>query len=171
MVPHVGSGGGSDKQATIKKDDAWTVFLKEREELIEFWDGLDKGVFVLTGDLHNSFAIKITDNVYEFASGPHNSINHAPMKDEGGRPSNGKFKYGPRACDIRWSSYAMEDIPRAHRTFPHYCVVQINNVFNNPVERGGERWFAFPHPQVIFHFHDALTGDLRYSESYVLGLD
>ncbi|MEC7394798.1 MAG: alkaline phosphatase D family protein, partial [Verrucomicrobiota bacterium] len=171
MVPHVGSGGGNDKQATIKKDDAWTVFLKEREELIEHWDGLDKGVFVLTGDLHNSFAIKITDNVFEFASGPHNSINHAPAKDEGDRPVNGKFKYGPRSCDIRWSSYAMDDIPRAHRTFPHYCVVQISNVFNNPVERGGERWFAFPHPQVMFHFHDANTGDLRYSESYVLGLD
>ena len=171
MVPHVGSGGGSDKQATIKKDDAWTVFLKEREELIEFWDGLDKAVFVLTGDLHNSFAIKITDNVYEFASGPHNSINHAPMKDEGGRPPNGKFKYGPRSCDIRWSSYAMADIPRANRTFPHYCVVQVNNVFNNPVERGGERWFAFRHPQVIFQFHDALTGELRYSETIVLGLD
>jgi alkaline phosphatase D len=171
MVPHVGSGGGDDKQATIKKDDAWTVFLKEREELIEFWDGLDKAVFVLTGDLHNSFAIKITDNVYEFASGPHNSINHAPMKDEGGRPSNGKFKYGPRSCDIRWSSYAMADIPRANRTFPHYCVVQVNNVFNNPVERDGERWFAFPHPQVIFQFHDALTGELRYSETIVLGLD
>ena len=171
MVPHVGSGGGDDKQLTIKKDDAWTVFLKEREELIDFWDKLDKGVFVLTGDLHNSFAIKITDNVYEFASGPHNSINHAPMKDEGGRPVNGRFKYGPRACDIRWSSYAMEDIPRANRTFPHYCVVQVNNVFNNPLERDGERWFAFPHPQVIFQFHDAYTGDLRYSETYVLGLD
>ena len=171
MVPHVGSGGGADKQARIKKDDAWTVFLQEREELIEFWDDLDKSVFVLTGDLHNSFAIKITDNVYEFASGPHNSINHAPMKDEGGRPANGRFKYGPRACDIRWSSYAMEDIPRANRTFPHYCVVQVNNVFNNPVERGGERWFAFPHPQVIFQFHDAITGELRYSETIVLGLD
>jgi len=170
MVPHVGSGGGDDKQAAIKKDDAWTVFLKEREELIEFWDDLDKSVFVLTGDLHNSFAIKITDNVWEFASGPHNSINHAPMKDEGGRPANGKFKYGPRSCDIRWSSYAMADIPRANRTFPHYCVVQVNNVFNNPVERDGERWFAFPHPQVIFHFHDALTGELRYSETIVLGL-
>ncbi|MFP6900100.1 MAG: alkaline phosphatase D family protein [Opitutales bacterium] len=171
MVPHVGSGGGDDKQTTIKKDDAWTVFLKEREELIEFWDGLDKAVFVLTGDLHNSFAIKITDNVWEFASGPHNSINHAPMKDEGGRPANGKFKYGPRACDIRWSSYAMEDIPRVNRTFPHYCVVQVNNVFNNPIERDGERWFAFPHPQVIFQFHDAFTGELRYSETIVLGLD
>lgn len=171
MVPHVGSGGGSDAQITIKKDDAWTVFLKEREELIEFWDGLDKGVFVLTGDLHNSFAIKITDNVYEFASGPHNSINHAPMKDEGGRPSNGRFKYGPRGCDIRWSSYAMADIPRGNRTFPHYCVVKVNNVFNNPVERDEDRWFAFPHPQVIFQFFDAFTGELAYSETYVLGMD
>jgi hypothetical protein len=171
MVPHVGSGGGDDKQAAIKKDDAWTVFLEEREELIEFWDSLDKGVFVLTGDLHNSFAIKITDNVYEFASGPHNSINHAPMADEGGRPPNGKFKYGPRECDIRWSSYAMEDIDRGNRTFPHYCVVQVNNVFNNPLERDGNRWFTFPHPQVIFQFFNALTGELAYSETYVLGMD
>lgn len=170
MVPHVGSGGGDDKQLTVKKDDAWTVFLDEREQLIEFWDKLDQPVFVLTGDLHNSFAIKVTDNIYEFASGPHNSINHAPMADEGGRPVNGKFKYGPRECDIRWSSYAMEDIPRANRAFPHYCVVQVNNVFNNPVERDGERWFKYPHPQVIFQFFDALTGELRYSETIVKGL-
>ncbi len=170
MVPHVGSGGGDDKQLTVKKDDAWTVFLDEREQLIEFWDKLDQPVFVLTGDLHNSFAIKVTDNIYEFASGPHNSINHAPMADEGGRPVNGKFKYGPRECDIRWSSYAMEDIPRANRAFPHYCVVQVNNVFNNPVERDGERWFEYPHPQVIFQFFDALTGELRYSETIVKGL-
>ncbi|MFT5109153.1 MAG: alkaline phosphatase D, partial [Pseudoalteromonas tetraodonis] len=171
MVPHVGSGGGKEAQVTVKKDDAWTVFLEEREELIEFWDALeDKSVFVLTGDLHNSFAIKVTDNVHEFASGPHNSINHAPAVDEGDRPANGKFKYGPRECDIRWSSYVSEDIPRANRTFPHYCVVQVNNVFNNPLERDGERWFAFPHPQVIFQFFNALTGELAYSETIVLGL-
>jgi len=170
MVPHVGSGGGDDKQLTVKKDDAWTVFLDEREELIEFWDELEKPVFVLTGDLHNSYSVKITDNVWEFASGPHNSINHAPMKDEGGRPVNGKFKYGPRECDIRWSTYAMDDIPRANRAFPHYCVVQVNNVFNNPVERDGERWFEYPHPQVMFQFFDAITGELRYSETIVKGL-
>lgn len=170
MVPHVGSGGGDDKQLTIKKDDAWTVFLEEREELIEMADELEQPVFVLTGDLHNSFAIRITDNVFEFASGPHNSINHAPMKDEGGRPVNGKFKYGPRECEIRWSSYAMEDIPRANRMFPHFCVVRINNVFNNPVERNGNRWYAFPHPQVVFQFYDALTGEFRYSETIVKGL-
>ncbi len=171
MVPHVGSGGGADKQAAVKKDDAWTVFLDEREELIEFWDALDKQVFVLTGDLHNSFAIRITDNVHEFASGPHNSINHVPEKDEGGRPANGRFQYGPRACEIRWSTYAMEDIPRGNRAFPHYCVVQVNNVFNNPLEPGGDRWFAFPHPQVIFQFFDAYTGELRYSETIVKGLE
>lgn len=170
MVPHIGSGGGDDKQATIKKDDAWTVFLEEREELIELWDQLDQPVFVLTGDLHNSFAIKITDNVWEFASGPHNSINHAPQNDEGNRPANGTFKYGPRECEIRWSSYVLNDIPRAERTYPHYCVVQINNVFNNPVSFGDERWVEFPHPQVIFQFFDALTGELRYSETIVKGL-
>jgi hypothetical protein len=171
MVPHVGSGGGADKQAAIKKDDAWTVFLEEREELIRFWDKLEQPVFVLTGDLHNSFAIKITDNIWEFASGPHNSINHAPQDDEGNRPSNGKFKYGPRECDIRWSSYVLNDIPRAHRTYPHYCVVQVNNVFNNPVTFGEKRWVAFPHPQVIFQFFDGLTGELRYSETIVKGME
>ena len=171
MVPHVGSGGGKEAQAAVKKDDAWTVFLEEREELIQFWDELeDKSVFVLTGDLHNSFAIKVTDNVHEFASGPHNSINHAPAADEGDRPANGKFKYGPRECEIRWSSYVSEDIPRGNRTYPHYCVVQVNNVFNNPLERDGERWFAYPHPQVIFQFFNALTGELAYSETIVLGL-
>jgi len=170
MVPHVGSGGGDDKQTTIKKDDAWTVFLEEREELIRFWDEMESPVFVLTGDLHNSFAVRITDNVYEFASGPHNSINHVPENDEGGRPPNGTFRYGERPCEIRWSTYVLPDIPRSQRVYPHYCVVQVNNVFNNPVQRDGERWVAYPHPQVIFQFYDGLTGELSYSETIVRGL-
>ena len=81
MVPHVGPGAGG-----ANKDEAWTAVPREREELIEFWDTLGKPVFVLTGDLHNSFAIKITDSVWEFASGPHNSGNH-PVSSEGGPPS------------------------------------------------------------------------------------
>lgn len=76
----------------------------------------------------------------------------------------------PRECEIRWASYAMEDIPRPNRTFPHFCVVRMNNVFNNPVEKDGERWFAFPHPQVVFQFYDALTGDFVYSETIIKGL-
>ena len=92
MIPHVGGG----KVRADNKDDAWTVFYDEREMLIDAWDALKKPVFILTGDLHNSFVCKITENVWEFASGPHNSNNHWST-DEGDRPANGKFKYGPRA--------------------------------------------------------------------------
>jgi phosphodiesterase/alkaline phosphatase D-like protein len=162
MIPHVGGGGYVFDAAT--KDDAWTTFLFERELLIDFWDTLDQPVFVLSGDLHNSMAIKVTDNVWEFASGPHNSVNHRP-EDEGMHPVNGMFKYGPRECEIRWSTTAFDDIPRLNRLFPHYCVVQINNVFNNPKDLGGERLVAYPHPQVIFQFYDGYTGELRYAES------
>ena len=127
-------------------------------------DELNKPVFVLTGDLHNSFAIKITDRVWEFASGPHNSNNHWST-DEGNRPANGPFQYGPRHCDIRWSTFYRNDIPRDQLQYPVYCVVQINNAFNNPKKLGQERWVAFPRPQVVFQYYDGHTGDLLYAES------
>ena len=160
MVPHV--GGGAVRASN--KDDAWTVFLEEREELIRFWDSLGKPVFVLTGDLHNSFAIKITDRVWEFASGPHNSQNHR-ASDESDRPPNGPFDSRGRLCEIRWSSYFRDDIPRRNLRYPVYCVVQVNNVFNNPLDPGHDRWVAFPHPQVIFQYFDGHTGELRYAEA------
>ena len=160
MVPHVGGG----KVRTTNKDDAWTVFFDEREKLIDFWDSLNKPVFVLTGDLHNSFVIRITDNVWEMASGPHNSNNHW-YTDEGGRPANGPFKYGPREVDIRWSTWFGNDIPRSELRHPTWCVVQINNVFNNPLKVGEKRWRAFPRPHVVFQYYDGRTGELRYAES------
>ena len=84
MIPHVGSGGGTDTNAAVAKDDAWTVFIEEREDLIRFFEeSPSKQFFMLTGDLHNSFAINVTPNVWEFASGPANSINHVPANDEG----------------------------------------------------------------------------------------
>ncbi len=172
MVPHVGSGGGSDKNLGIAKDDAWTVFLEEREDLIEFFaDHSPKQFFMLPGDLHNSFAIRVLNNVWEFASGPGNSVNHVPINDEGNRPVNGKFKYGPRECDVRWSTYVFPDMPRLERTHAHFCVVQVNNVFNAPLQRGGERWVAYPHPQVIFKYYDAITGEFKYSESIIAGME
>ncbi len=172
MIPHVGSGGGNDKNLSVAKDDAWTVFLEEREGLIDFFEANSpKQFFMLTGDLHNSFAIKVLNNVWEFASGPGNSVNHVPADDEGNRPANGKFKYGPRECDIRWSTYVFSDMPRLERVHPHYCVVQVNNVFNSPLQRGDERWVAYPHPQVIFKYYDAFTGEFKYSESIVAGME
>jgi alkaline phosphatase D len=160
MVPHVGGG----KVRTTNKDDAWTVFLDEREQLIRAWDQLGKPVFVLTGDLHNSFVIKITDRVWEFASGPHNSENHR-VGDEGGRPANGRFQYGPRPVDIRWSTYFRDDIPRRELQYPVYCVVQVNNVFNNPLKLGETRWVAFPRPHVVIQYYDGRTGELLYAEA------
>jgi len=160
MVPHVGGGAVRAKN----KDDAWTVFLEEREELIRFWDGLGKPVSVLTGDLHNSFVVKITDNVWEFASGPHNSNNHI-VSDEGGRPANGPYDSRGRKCDIRWSTAFANDIPREELLHPHYCVIQVNNVYNNPLKIGEERWFPFPRPQVVVQYYDGMTGELRYAEA------
>ncbi len=160
-IPHVGTPG-SDLPGN--KDDAWTAFGPEREEMIQFWESLGKPVIVMTGDLHNSFAVKITDRVWEFASGPLNSQNH-PAKSEGGRPANGPFDSRGRMVDIRWSTYIRDDVPGTLRKMPYYAVAQINNVFNNPVEPGKPRWVAYPKPHLVIQYYDGLTGDLVYAES------
>ncbi len=157
MIPHVGPGMGGPN-----KDEAWTAIAAEREELIEFWDALGKPVFVLTGDLHNSFAIQVTDNVWEFASGPHSSGNH-PLASEAGRPPNGAFESRGRTAMIRWSTFFLDDSSERRR--PVYCVVNVNNVFENPDSEGRDRWVAYPRPQAIFQYHDGLTGQLLYAES------
>jgi phosphodiesterase/alkaline phosphatase D-like protein len=163
MIPHSGAGGFEADAAN--KEEAWTGFFDEREMLIDEWEKLGKKVFVMTGDLHNSFAIKVTDNVWEFCCGPHNSVNHVPKNDESDRPATGKWTFGPRECDIRWSSYILPDLPRLERLYPHFCVVQVNNVFNMPKKLGGKRLVAFPHPQVVFQYYDGRTGELAYAEA------
>lgn len=164
MIPHSGAGGFEFDAEN--KEEAWTGFFDERELLIREWEKLGKKVFVMTGDLHNSFAIKVTDNVWEFCCGPHNSVNHVPKLDESDRPATGKWTFGPRECDIRWSSYILPDLPRLERLYPYFCVVQINNVFNMPKKLGGkDRWVAYPHPQVVFQYYNGRTGELAYAEA------
>ncbi len=162
MIPHVGSPGSEGP--LDGKDDAWTAFVEERELLIRFWDSLDKPVIVMTGDLHNSFAVKVTSKVWEFCSGPHNSANH-PMRSEGGRMANGPFDSRGRACDIRWSSYFRNDVPAPLRRWPIYAVAQINNVFSNPLEKDVPRWVAYPKPHVVIQYYDGVSGDLLYAEA------
>ncbi len=163
MIPHSGAGGFEFDEGN--KEEAWVAFLDEREALVRFWDELKRPVMVMTGDLHNSFAIRITDRVWEFCCGPHNSVNHVPQLDEDDRPATGWYDSGPRRCDIRWSSYILPDIPRLDRCYPFYCVVQVNNVFNMPQKLGGQRLVAYPHPQVILQYFDGRTGQLAYSET------
>jgi phosphodiesterase/alkaline phosphatase D-like protein len=163
MIPHSGAGGfEADAE---NKEESWTGFFDEREMLIGQWQKLGKKVFVMTGDLHNSFAIKVTEDIWEFCCGPHNSVNHVPALDESNRPATGKWTFGPRSCDIRWSSYILPDVPRLERLYPHFCVVQINNVFNMPQQLGGKRLIAYPHPQVVFQFYDGRSGELAYAEA------
>lgn len=162
MIPHSGAGGF---EAAANKEEAWTAFFDEREILISAWEEMKKPVFVLTGDLHNSFAIKITDSIWEFCCGPHNSVNHVPKNDEMDRPATGKFKFGPRECDIRWSSYILPDLERLQRLYPYYAVVKVNNVFNMPQKLGDKRYVAYPHPQVVFQYYNGRTGELEYAES------
>lgn len=169
MIPHSGAGGFEFDEEN--KEEAWTGFFHERELLIDAWQKLNKKVFVMTGDLHNSFAIKVTDDIWEFCCGPHNSVNHVPKLDESDRPATGKWQFGPRECDIRWSSYVLPDLPRLERLYPHFCVVQINNVFNMPQKLGGRRWVAYPHPQVVFQYYDGRTGELAYAEAISLDRD
>jgi alkaline phosphatase D len=163
MIPHTGSGGFELNPEN--KEESWTGFFDEREQVIAEWEKLGKKVFVMTGDLHNSFAIKVTDDIWEFCCGPHNSVNHVPVNDESGRPATGKWKFGPRECDIRWSSYILPDLPRLERLYPHFCIVQVNNVFNMPQKLGERRWVAYPHPQVVFQYYDGRTGELAYAEA------
>ena len=98
MIPHSGAGGIAFDEGN--KEEAWTGFLDEREKLIQHWEKLDKPVMVMTGDLHNSFAIQVTDKIWEFCCGPHNSVNHMPKADEWDRPATGPFDFGGRTCDI-----------------------------------------------------------------------
>jgi hypothetical protein len=50
-------------------------------------------------------------------------------------------------------------------------VVQVNNVFNNPLKAfqpeqpDEERWVAFPRPQVVFRYYDGRTGRLKFAHS------
>lgn len=162
MIPHIGSPGSTDPIAG--KDDAWTAFTAEREELIRFWDSLKRPVIVMTGDLHNSWAVKVTDTVWEFAAGPHNSQNH-PLVSEGSRPINGKFDSRGRECDIRWSSFIRNDVPAKLRHFPIYAIAQINNVYPNPDSQGKERWVAYPRPHLVIQYFDGFSGDLLYAEA------
>jgi len=162
MIPHIGAPGSTDPIAG--KDDAWTAFTWEREELIQFWDSLKRPVIVMTGDLHNSWAVKVTETVWEFAAGPHNSQNH-PLLSEGSRPINGKFDSRGRQCDIRWSSFILNDVPGKLRHLPIYAIAQINNVYPNPDAQGKERWVAYPRPHLVIQYYNGFTGDLLYAEA------
>ena len=162
MIPHVADVGTETAQ-----EDSWTGYVRERDEMIGFFQGLGKKVFLLTGDLHNSFVVKVTDDVWEFAAAPHNSGN-AQMRSEGGRPPNGTYDSYGRECFIRWSTwFANRETAKAHPS-KVYCLVTVNNVFRHATPENKDGWQAYPYPQVVFHYYNGFTGNLLYAESILL---
>lgn len=144
------------------KDESWTSHAAERDQLLDFFDGLGKPVLLLTGDIHNSFAIKIGAKVWEFLCGPHMSPSHR-ISDMEAVPLSGTHLSRRRPVTIRWGTGLLDDMPRAPN--PKYCVVQLNNAFNAPDSSGGPRWVAYRVPQAVVQFYDGLTGDLLYAEA------
>ena len=162
MIPHVGgtpTTGASEMNAGAAPthDEAWPGFANEREELIRFWDSLGKPVLVLTGDVHNSFSVKVTDRIWELASGPHNWRNHR-ADAQGNPPPNGTFDYAGRTCDIRWSSYFLPDVPALLVRQPIYTVVQVNNVFNNPLNADKRAGWRTRIPRLLCSFMTVSPG-------------
>ena len=146
------------------KEDGWPGFVVEREKLLSFLDGVDKPVLLLTGDLHNAFAVQITDNVWEFMTAPLNSKCH-PRATAGRVPFGGWFVSEGRRVKIKWAAGFPDDVHYSRLNSTIYAIVQVNNVLKSAKPRGtGVRWVAYDSPEVVVQFYDGYTGKLLYAE-------
>jgi hypothetical protein len=122
----------------------------------------------LTGDVHNSFSVQVTDNIWEFMCGPMNSAAH-PIGVAGKPGFGGWYDSAGRHVKIKWVAGFPDNVhyTRLHSTF--YVVVQVNNVFKSGRPKGpGYQWVAYDSPQVVVRFHDGYSGKLAYAEAISL---
>ncbi len=146
------------------KEDGWPGAVVEREKMLNFLDEIEKPVLLLTGDLHNSFAVQITDNVWEFMTAPINSKGH-PRATAGRPPFGGGFTSEGRRVKIKWMAGFPDDVHYSRLNSTVYAIVQVNNCFKSARPRGtGVRWVAYDSPQVVVQFYDGYTGKLLYAE-------
>ncbi len=150
------------------KEDGFTGAVVEREKLLSLFESLQKQVIIFTGDLHNSYAIEIAPNVWEFMVGPLNSAAH-PLSTAGYPPKGGWFDSEGRKVKIKWLASWPDDVNyrRLHPTI--YGVCQVNNVYKSGKQAShGLHWIAYDSPQVVMQFYDGYTGELLYSEGISL---
>ncbi len=161
VLPHTAAhvGGTLDP-----KGDTFVGFVHERELLLEALDKIGKPVLILTGDVHNSFSVQITDNVWEFMCGPMNSAAH-PISTAGNPPYGGWYDSAGRKVKVKWTA----GFPTMHYTRLHstlYAVVQVNNILKSGrADEPGYHWVAYDNPTVVVRFHDGYTGNLLYAEA------
>lgn len=146
------------------KGDTFVGYLHERELLTDFLDELEKPVMILTGDVHSSAVVQVTDNVWEFLCAPLNSTGH-PRATAGNPPRGGPFDSGGRKVNVKWIAGFPNNVPYQRIRNTVYGIVQVNNITRAGTPQGsGYQWTAFDAPQVVVRFHDGHTGRLLYAE-------
>ena len=131
---------------------------------MDFFDQLDKPVIILTGDLHNAFAVQISDNVWEFMLGPINSANH-PISTAGNPPYGGWFDSEGRKVKIKWVAGFPNEVSFTRLRNKYYGLIQVNNALKSARQNEpGLHWVAYDEPQVVVRIHDGYTGQLVYAE-------
>jgi hypothetical protein len=121
-------------------------------------------VLILTGDVHNSFSVRVTDNVWEFMCGPLNSAAH-PIATTGKCPYGGWYDSAGRPVMVKWvAGYPTMHYTRLHSTL--YAVVQVNNILKSGrAKEPGYHFVAYDEPTAVVRFHDGYTGKLLYAEA------
>jgi len=166
MIYHTGYHGGERPKPgeRSRKEDGFTGAVVERDKLLDFFDRLDKQVIILTGDLHNAFAVQISDNIWEFLLGPINSANH-PIGTAGNPPYGGWFDSEGRKVKIKWVAGFPNEVNYTRLRSKYYGVIQVNNVLKSGRQDGpGLHWVAYDQPQVVVQVYDGYTGELVYAE-------
>jgi len=165
VIPHTGYHVG---RSLDPKGDTFVMFLREREMLLDLFDSLDKPVLIFSGDVHNSFSIQITDNVWEFLCGPLNSAAH-PIGTAGKPPFGGWYDSAGRKVKIKWVAGFPDNVHYTRLHGVYYAIVQVNNIFKSALpDEVGYQWIAYDSPQVVVHFYDGYTGKPVYAEGISL---
>lgn len=161
FLPHTSAHVGGSLRP---KGDTFVGYLHERDLLADYFDKIEQPVLILTGDVHNSAAIQVTDNVWEMLCGPLNSTGH-PLNTAGNPPRGGRFDSAGRIVKVKWAAGFPNNMHFSRIRNTVYGIVQVNNITRAGTPQGsGYQWFAFDEPQVVVRFHDGHNGRLLYAE-------
>jgi len=152
------------ERGTGSKGDGFCGYVHERKILLPELDKIEKPVLIFTGDVHNSFAVQITDNVWEFMVGPMNSAGH-PIGTAGLPPFGGWFDSEGRHVKIKWVAGFPDNVHYSRQRGTYFAVVQVNNIMRAARPDGtGYQYVSYDEPQVVVQFYDGYTGRLSYAE-------
>lgn len=149
---------------TNSKGDGWAGYVHEREVMLPALDAIQKPILVFTGDLHNSFVVQVTDNVWEFMAGPINSSGH-PIGTAGLPPFGGWFDSQGRKVKVKWLGGSPDNIHYSRLRSTYYAIVNINNImYAGRAQGSGYQFVPYDEPQLVVQYYDGHSGKLVYAE-------